>query len=380
MEHSPKTKILYLVTKGNWGGAQKYTYDMATSLSPSVFDVVVVFGVPAKLKERLEEKNIRTITIPELDRDISFLKDARSLFTLIKLLKKERPDVVHLNSSKMGGLGACAARLAGIKKIVFTAHGWPFNEDRSVISKKIMKFFSWLTVVLSHTTITLHEKDLRAFTYWPFVRRKLIKIYNGAHNDIGLTREDARDTLRKKFGVSVKETLLGTIAELHRNKGLPYLIEAVRKLPKTTSLIILGEGEERTHLESLIRREHLQERVFLTGFTLNASTLLKAFDVFVLPSIKEGVPSVLLEAGKAGVPIVATDVGGIPEIIENKKEGLLVPPKNPPALTEAIQALLDSKTDREKYTKNFAKKIKEKFNFDTVTLPQTLHVYTQHQR
>jgi glycosyltransferase involved in cell wall biosynthesis len=375
MNISHKTKILYLVTKGNWGGAQKYTYDMATALSPSEFDVVVVFGVPAKLKERLEEKNIRTITIPELDRDISFLKDATSLFTLIKLLKNERPDVVHLNSSKMGGLGALAARLTGVKRIIFTAHGWPFSEDRSVVAKKIIKFFSWLTVVLSHTTITLHEKDLHAFKYWPLVKGKIIKIYNGAFSDTGLSREDARNTLGRKLHIPPNVTLLGTIAELHRNKGLPYLIEALHKLPETVSLVILGEGEERKHLESLIRREHLDKRVYLAGFTPNASSLLKAFDVFVLSSIKEGVPSVLLEAGTARVPIVSTNVGGIPEIIESGKEGLLVHSKNTEELASALTTLLTDKQKADAYTTSFAKKIDEKFNFEKVTLLQTTALY-----
>jgi len=370
-----KTKVFYLVTKGNWGGAQKYTFDLATSLPPSEFDVVVGFGVPAELKEKLDTKNIRTITIPELGRDISLLKDIRSFFALVRLFKEERPGAVHLNSSKIGGLGALAARFARVPKIIFTAHGWPFGEDRHAATKWTIKFFSWLTVVLCHTTITLHEKDLHALKYWPLTKGKVVKIYNGSHGFTGLSREDARGVLRRKHDVTAANTLLGTIAELHRNKGLPHLIEAVRRLPDSVSLVIIGEGEERKHLESLIRREHLSSRIFLPGFIPNAHSLIKAFDLFVFSSVKEGFPFALLEAGAAQVPIVSTDVGGIPEIIENKKEGLLVPPKNPSALAEAIHGLLNSKEDQERYTLAFAKKIKEKFDFETVTLPQTTELY-----
>ena len=374
-----KTKVLYLVTKGNWGGAQKYTYDFATSLSKEQYDISVAFGEPGIFQTELDKKNVRSTVIPELGRDVSIGKDLGSFYALYKLFKKERPDIIHLNSSKIGGLGALAGRLGCVPKIIFTAHGWAFLEDHSTISKTAIKFLSWLTVILCHTTITLHERDLHTFDLWPFTKGKLVKIYNGIKNSTGLEKNEARQTLKEKYGVEIGGRLIGTIAELHKNKGLPYLIEAMRKLPETVSLCIIGEGEERKNLESLIRREHLDKRVHLSGFIPDAQKLLPAFDIFVLPSIKEGLPFVLLEAGNANVPIISTSVGGIPEIIEDKKEGLLVPTKNPTALREAVEALLKNPETGKTYASAFAKRIQEKFNFETATFPETLKIYKKAQ-
>jgi len=368
-------KILYLVTKGNWGGAQRYVFDLATSLPQEQFDVVVAYGDGDALAQRLNECGVRSIKVPYLGRDIGLLKDVRTLGTLIGLIKSERPDIVHLNSSKMGGLGALAARLAGVRKIVFTAHGWPFWEDRLMLARIAIKFFSWVTIILCHTTITLHERDLRAFDSWPLSKKRSVKIHNGIQQNIPLSRENARAMLVEKYGSLFKENTLVTIAELHKNKGLPYLIEAMADLPETTGLCIIGDGEERRSLESLILQKKLGSRVSLLGFIKDAPRLLPAFDMFVFPSIKEGLPFALLEAGLAGVPIVATTVGGIPEMIEDKKEGLLVPPKDPRALAASIRDLLNNKTLRETYTSAFSKKILTEFNFKTGTLPRTMRLY-----
>src|SRR3989339_333433 len=118
----PKKKVCFFVTKGVWGGAQKYVYSLATSLPKNSYDVFVVVGEGKILKDRLEEKNIRTYEIAGLRRDISVLSEIRSFLFLLKILRKESPDVLHLNSPKAGGLGTVVGRLLGIKKIIFTVH------------------------------------------------------------------------------------------------------------------------------------------------------------------------------------------------------------------------------------------------------------------
>src|SRR3989338_9863030 len=131
-----KRKILYVITKGNWGGSQRYLFDMATSLPKNKFDVKVAIGEGGLLKERLLENGIKVISIPALQRDISVMKEIRSFVSLYKIFRTSpRPDVVHLNSSKASALGALAARIAGVPRIVFTAHGWPFKEDRPWVIK-----------------------------------------------------------------------------------------------------------------------------------------------------------------------------------------------------------------------------------------------------
>ena len=159
----------------------------------------------------------------------------------------------------------------------------------------------------------------------------------------------ARENLFAQAGAPISHDafVIGTIAELHKNKGLSYAIEAFAKLSKenpTLYYFILGEGEEKEQLNTLVEKHGLQGRVFLFGFVKDAARFLRAFDLFILPSIKEGLPYVLLEAGLARLPVVATKIGGVPEIIENKKTGLLVPPRDPDSIAKAIELIKESST------------------------------------
>jgi len=136
-----RTKIFYLITKGNFGGAQRYVYELASSLPTSDYEVSVILGEGETLAKKLAEKNIRTIRLPELGRDINLGGDWSVFWSLYRIFRRERPDIIHLNSSKIGGLGSLAGRLAGVKKIIFTGHGWPFNEKRPWLQKKIISFY-----------------------------------------------------------------------------------------------------------------------------------------------------------------------------------------------------------------------------------------------
>src|SRR3989344_6349366 len=158
-----RQKILYVITKSNWGGAGRYVYDLATTFKKD-HEVVVALGGNGILAEKLRSQNIPVIHIKNLDRDIHFFKEVSAFFRLYHTFRMEKPDVIHLNSPKIGGLGALAARLARVKKIIFTSHGWAFNEDRSLLEIAIIKILSWITIFLSHEVIVLSEKERRHVT------------------------------------------------------------------------------------------------------------------------------------------------------------------------------------------------------------------------
>lgn len=303
----PKRKVLYVITKSNWGGAQRYVYDLATGLPQERFEAMVAFGQPGLLAEKLRAAGIATYPITALQRDVSLRADLKSFGELYRLFKKLRPDVVHLNSSKAGGIGALAARMAGVPKVVFTAHGWPFWEQRSLPARMVIGFLSWLTALLSHKTICISDYDLRVAKKMPFVGHKAVRIYNG----IGPMHFGSGEAIRSAFPAGAR--IVGTIGELNKNKNQIALIERARK-EAGTHVAIVGEGELRGFLEEKIKEHGLEERVKLFGF-MPAGEALKGFDVFVLPSLKEGLPYVLLEAKQAGLPIEANSVGGIPEIL-----------------------------------------------------------------
>lgn len=373
-----KTKVLYVITKSNWGGAQRYVYDMVTSITNDGYETSVALGGNGLLKDRLESAGIRTISIPNLERDINIFSEWKVFFDLLRILKKERPDVVHLNSSKIGGLGALVARFARVKRIVFTAHGWAYKEERGVIQKNIIKFLSWLTVVLSHKTITVSRND---FNNAPrlFTKNKIKIIHNGIAEIKFKDKKVARKELCPKSDLGqVKNTVwIGTISELHKNKGLPFVIRAVHSLIKkgyNIAFFIIGDGEERIRLNRFIKKLELENDVFLLGHIDNASELLHVFDIFTLTSLKEGLPYVLLEAGLAGLPSVATKVGGIPEIIKNMKSGILVHPKNVLETERAISFLIDFKKKKTEFGDNLKEKIERNFILEQM-VAETVMIY-----
>jgi len=306
----PRKKILYVITKSNWGGAQRYVFDLATHLPKGTFEPVVACGGGGMLVERLRAENIRVVEVPSLERDISFIKEIRAFFSLRKLFRDEKPDAVHLNSSKAAALGALAARLAGVPKILFTVHGWPFGEERNVLSKILIWKISWLTALLSHRIIVVSDYDLKVAQRMPFIGHKTVLMYNG----IGPVQFGSGEKIRSAFPARVRVT--GTIGELNKNKNQQALIEEAKNNPDMY-VAIVGDGEMRAVLEAKIKQYGLENRVKLFGF-VPASEVLKGFDTFALPSIKEGLPYVLVEARAAGLPIVANRIGGVGEIVDAK--------------------------------------------------------------
>lgn len=306
-----KKKILFVITKSNWGGAQKYVYDLAAALPKDQFGVSVAFGQPGRLAEELAKAGIATHPMRSLGRDLSLIADVQSFFELWRLFRAEKPDVVHLNSSKAAGLGVLAARLAGVPRIIFTAHGWPFAEKRNALWRLFALLGSWATALLSHAVIVVSAHDLSIGKRLPLCGAKMRLIYNGIATDMTF---GAGDVIRRAFPQGAKIT--GTVGELVANKNQASLIEQAEH-DSEMYVAIVGEGEDRVLLEEKIKVYGLENRVKLFGF-LPASEVLRGFDVFALPSLKEGLPYVLLEARVAGLPIVANRVGGVGEILDAK--------------------------------------------------------------
>lgn len=304
-------KVIFVITKSNWGGAQRYVYDLATALPKNEFDVRVAFGHPGMLAKKLDGAGIATYSITSLQRDVSVIADMKSFFELLKLFRTEHPDIVHLNSSKASGIGALAARLAGVPRIIFTAHGWPFWEQRNALSRGLIFLFSWITALLSHKIIVVSDYDLKVAQKMPFIAHKTVRIYNGI--DLNLKLYSA-DSIRNSFPAGTRIT--GTIGELNKNKNQISLIEQAKNDPDMF-VAIVGDGENRAYLMKKIKEYGLETRVKLFGF-MPANEVLKGFDTFALPSIKEGLPYVLLEAKAASIPIIANRVGGIGEILDTK--------------------------------------------------------------
>lgn len=363
-------KILYIITKSNWGGAQRHVFDLSTSMKANGHEVWVALGGEGILKHKLEEAGIYTFSIANMTRDMKISKDAGSFKEIYNVIKNKKPDVIHLHSPKAAGLGALAGRLLGVKKIITTVHGWTFNEPRPAIERLAIAFFSWITMLLTHITIVLSEKEFKQATYFPWIKDKLRLIPLGIKPVTFISVDGAKQSLAKVIGMDFaefyKKNIVITIAELHQNKGLKYLVDAmvnvIEQQPNTLCLIV-GDGEDQEKIKEQIKNNKLENKVFLTGRIDNASEYLKAATVFVLPSIKEGLPYVILESGMANLATVATTVGGIPEVVEDMKSGILIQPRNSRELAHAISFMIEHPEERKRYGNALKEKITNRFSF-----------------
>ncbi len=370
---TPKRRVLYVITKSNWGGAQRYVFDLAVAAKAAGHEVLVAAGGNGELIERLAASGIEVYPIPGFVRDVSLGNEWVAFRALVGLFRARRPDVVHLNSSK-AGLAALAARIAGVRRIVFTIHGWAWNEDRPFWQKTIIAGVYFITLLLCHRVIVVSHAAKRQARYMPFVTGRMRVVHNGVHPIPFLSREAARHTLLPD---STSSLWIGTIAELHPVKGLDVLINAFEHLLPDypdTELVIIGEGQERGKLERQIQLEGLYDRVHLTGHISEAAQFLNAFDIFVLPSHSEGLAYVLLEAGLASRAVVASNVGGIPEIIEQGATGLLIPHGDRSALTGALDALARDEILREQLSTSLHEKVVQNFSLNQM-IEQTFALY-----
>ncbi len=368
-------KILYVITKSNSGGAQKHVFDLATEMSRD-FNVTVAAGGNGFLFDKLTAKKIRTLHLESLGRDVDAKKDVSSFITLFRLIKKENPDILHLHSPKAGVMGTVAAFLinlfSGKRPIetIYTVHGFTFNENRSDVEKFFIELITWVTIILSSKTITLSERERNQVRHWPFVEEKLEIIPLGIAMPEFLSKEEARAFLSKKIGkeISSGSFIIGTIAELHQNKGLPYALRALSHIKDDYTYIIVGDGEEREALQEIISSHSLEEKVFLAGHIDSAATIMKAFDIFLLPSLKEGMPYTLIEAGMANLPVIASRVGGIPNMIENSKDGLLVSTKREKEIEQALLYSMENKEKIESMASHFHHKTLENWTLEKMLM------------
>ncbi|MDQ1299407.1 MAG: hypothetical protein QG636_75 [Patescibacteria group bacterium] len=375
-ESHPK-RILYVITKANWGGAQRYVFDLAVASKEAGHQVLVVSGNEGPLTERLKEAGIGTRTIAAMKRDISLLDEFRSFKMLLQIVEQFHPDTIHGNSSKAGGFVTLAGRLKGVRTILFTAHGWAFNEGRPLWQKAVIGLFHYAMVLFAHKTICVSGAIRQDAAWMPFVGKRFFVIHNGVTPTHLLSKNEARLALAPELVRGFPNALwIGSIAELHPTKGLDILVEAfaaiAHELPVV--LVLMGDGAEWAKLQKLVQIYDLPDRVVLSGFVKDASSHLPALDVFVLPSRSEALGYALLEAGLASLPSIGTRVGGIPEVLEDGVTGLLVPPEKSIALSQALTELLTNEVLRNRLGTALHEKVCSEFSTKTM-VERTLKLY-----
>ena len=345
-------KILYVVTQGHGGGAQKYVLQLARN-----FDSYVAAGTDAEdLFRQAQILGVKTIRLKHLKRNINIFRDCFAVAELYSLIRQLKPDIVHLNSSKAGFVGSFAGRLAGAK-VIFTAHGFRYNEPGSATKKQIFIDLEKLASWCRNYIIAVSEADEKSALDNKIIAPEKISTI---HNGIGAISFLSRDDSRRNLNLPDDKFIFGTVAGAYKTKGLDVLIDAVSKLDKNILekllFAIIGDGPELLPLTSYLLPLKLENSVRFLGRIDRADELLKAFDAFILPSRKEGFPYTLLEAMQAGLPIIATDVGGNKEAVGDA--AAIIPSEDPAALALGLTDIFSNPDKRQNLSQKAAERSK----------------------
>lgn len=371
-----KTRILYVITKATLGGAQKYVWDLAAHARENeAYEPLLAYGEPGALSERAHALGVRTFWVKGLSRDPSPLHDLTALRGLYTLFKDQRPDVVHLNSSKAGFLGALAAYAARVPRVIFTSHGWAFTERRNPLSRALYQLLHRATVALSTVTIAVSEFVRAPALAW-VPEERVVHIPLGIGPFTLFSREEARKRLILK-DPALREKAdafwVGTIAELHDNKGIDIAIEAMKRLPAHAppmEWVIIGNGEKEARLKKQARG---LGQVHFVGAIADASEYLQAFDLFLLPSRSEAFGYVVLEAGVAGLPAMVSGAGGTKEFTDRGVAARFIS-EDPTSLARTLAALVGNPHELARLKKALHAEVAERHSLPRM-LEDTFRVY-----
>lgn len=378
----PPLSILYVITKGTWGGAQRYVYELATAAAAEGHLVQVACGTRGEMVERLTREGVSVVLIPGLARDVRFGSDVRALLGLMSLIRRERPTVVHTNSSKAGFIANLAARCMGTPRILFTAHGWAWNERRPQWQRRAFKALHLATVLLAHKTIAVSQAVLLDASWMPGAKERFSLVRLGVTPLELVPRAESRLFLQQLIGPTLPFSAqwIGALAELHPTKGLDVLIRAFARITDEFPeliLVLIGAGEDRGRLTAIAHMLHVEARVHFVGHVQDAARVLSALDVFAFPSYSEALGYALLEAGQSSLAVVASDVGGIPEIVTHGESGLLVQAGDDALLAESLTELIKDPELRARLGQALHHRVLTEFSRERM-LNETFALYTLH--
>jgi glycosyltransferase involved in cell wall biosynthesis len=331
---SPR-RVLHLVEDLKIGGLEKVLAAIVSSLDRSKYEVQVwCLAGGGAVAQALIEKGI-PLRVLGLRGYYNPLAVAR----LSRLMRRERFDLLHTHGYFAGTFGRLAAFCAGIPVLVAHVHSTYYGYGwRNLLIEKVLSHFTDRIICISRAVerfVTVNE-GVRS--------EKTCLIYNAVDWPAEELEGQGREKLRHKMGIAAQAVIVIIVASLTSNKGHRILLESLREVlgsHPSTRLVIVGDGPLRGELEREVRRLAMDEAVLFTGLRNDVSCLLQMSDLCVLPSqTREGLGIALIEAMAAGLPVVGTDVGGIPELIRNGENGFLVPPGSPKPLAQAIGTLV----------------------------------------
>ncbi len=340
-----KRRVLHVHTLPVVSGSGINTFLSMRGLDPARWEASLACAPGGRLEDLVRESGMAFVPVPDLVQPVDPLRDLRAALALRRVIRSGGYDLVHTHNSKAGFVGRLGAHWAGTAKVVHTVHGFAFHDQEPPARRALFRF--------------LERRAARWCDHMIFISRPLQDwagrerivcpggqsvIYSGIEPErFAPAGPDERAALRDRWGLPRDAPVAGIVSKLWEGKGHDTLLGALaglrRRLPGAR-LLVVGEGELRPRLEALATELGVREAVVFTGFLQDVRPAVGAMDVSVLPSLFEGMGRVLLEAMAMGLPVVASRVGGIPDVVDDGVTGLLVPPGDGPALTRALETML----------------------------------------
>jgi glycosyltransferase involved in cell wall biosynthesis len=357
-------KIVQLITgSADFGGAQAHVRDLAIGIREAGHECIVVTGPPDGLfNAQLRARGIITCTLPSFGKALHPIKDLLAFLELLAMLRKLRPDLVAAHTAKAGFLGRVACALLGIP-CVFTPHGWSIVDRATGKINRVFKTLERLGGMLGSGVITVCRDELETGRISGLVKpEKIFCVYNGIPDS----------TIRRQISEDLTVVM---VARFHKQKDHATLLRALARLqgyPWRLSLV--GSGPLLEAARRLVDSLGVAHRVDFLGECSDTANIVSGSAVFVLSTFYEAFPISILEAMRAGLPVVATNVGGIPEAVSDGFSGFLVPPSRDDLMAESLERLFIDPSLRDQFGRNGREIFLERFT-DKQMIVRTLEVY-----
>jgi glycosyltransferase involved in cell wall biosynthesis len=343
-----RIKILHIITRMEEGGAPRVLLDLLARLDRDRFSQTLAAGrapegtelMPLARSLPIEIRQIRRLTRP-----IAPIGDIAALACLINLIRNERFDIIHAHTSKAGFLGRLAARIAGTRRVIYSPHGDIFSGYFPGYQTAVYRLAERAAAPWCERIVTLTDAGAREYLIRGIgTRRQFVTIPNGVSAD-SLSGAADRRGVRKEFGIGTDDFVIACVGRLVRIKGNDVLAAAAPRIlagacGRDIRFLVVGDGPELEALKSLTERLGVRNRFSFPGFRKDVGRLLSGADLLVMPSRNEGLGMSILEAMAMSLPVVASRVGGIPEVVTDGVTGLLVSPEDPDDLARACVGLM----------------------------------------
>lgn len=357
-----KIKILH-ITQATIGGTLEYLKLFFTHINKDEYEVYLACPSYGPMKKEIENIGVKVYPL-EMAREISLKDDLSSFIEMKRLIKKVSPDIVHLHSSKAGVLGKLASYL-NRTPCIYNAHGWSFSMNVSDKKKKIYSLIEKYTSLFCSKIVNISEYEYNLAKQYKIASdKKLITIHNGIDIEKYKKNNYCKELILEELKIPQNSFIVGIVARISEQKDPIKFIEIAKKVCEIDNEIYfvwVGDGELRNEVEELVIRYNLENKIKITGWTNNVPKYISIFDIGILTSQWEGFGLSIVEYMASGKPVIASDIGGIVDIIKDDYNGSLVNVKDVNGFVDNIIKLKEDKNLRERYIRNGMSSVERKF-------------------